>query len=397
MGKIAFIPLRGGSKSIPRKNIRLFCGKPLIYWNLSALCKSGLFDSIVVATDDDQIEEVVNNLEFKGVEVYRRSKESATDTASTEIVVLEFLEYSLGNSTIKESDVLVLVQATSPLTRSNDFLGALDTFYQGGFDSVLTCVRIKNFLWTEDGIPMNYDYMNRPRRQEFSGNLMENGAIYVSRVKNVLESGNRLSGKIGIYEMPEYTRVEIDEEEDWLVAENLMRRYAEYYFVSHDRVRIKLLLSDVDGVLTDSGMYYTNSGDELKKFNTRDGMGFNIIRRKGIKTGIITTENTKIVENRAAKLNLDYLLQGVSGGGKLEGALQICRQEGISIQEVAYIGDDINCRDLLACVGFAACPSDALDEIKAIPGIRTLSRPGGEGVVREFIELLIKEDLIWRE
>ena len=150
---------------------------------------------------------------------------------------------------------------------------------------------------------------------------------------------------------------------------------------------IKLFLSDVDGVMTDAGMYYTESGDEFKKFNTHDGMGFQLLREAGIKTGIITTETTKIVERRAEKLKVDYLYQGKREGGKLIAAQEICQKEGISLDEVAYIGDDINCYDLLVKVGLAACPASATEKIKAIPGIIQLFKSGGDGAVREFIDL----------
>ncbi len=154
-------------------------------------------------------------------------------------------------------------------------------------------------------------------------------------------------------------------------------------------MRIKLFLSDVDGVLTDAGMYYTENGDELKKFNTHDGMGFNLLAKEGIKTGIITTENTKLVERRAAKLKLDYLYQGKGFGNKLDAALEICAKEGITIQEVAYVGDDVNCISLLEAVGLAACPANAVKKVKAIPGIIHLEKNGGDGAVREFIDMIL--------
>ena len=156
-------------------------------------------------------------------------------------------------------------------------------------------------------------------------------------------------------------------------------------------VKIKLFLTDVDGVMTDAGMYYTESGDEFKKFNTHDGMGMKLIQQAGVKTGIITTENTKMVERRAAKLKVDYLYQGIYP--KVNAALEICEKEGISIQEVAYIGDDVNCLELLSIVGLAACPANALPKIKAIPGIIQLQKSGGEGAVREFIEIIFENSL----
>lgn len=156
-------------------------------------------------------------------------------------------------------------------------------------------------------------------------------------------------------------------------------------------VKIKLFLSDVDGVMTDTGMYYTESGDEFKKFNTHDGMGIKLLREAGIKTGIVTSENTKIVERRAAKLKVDYLYQGDSFKDKLDVAKEICLKENISLSEVAYIGDDINCKSLLMAAGLAACPANALDVIKNIPGIIHLQKKGGDGAVREFVEMILKD------
>lgn len=156
-------------------------------------------------------------------------------------------------------------------------------------------------------------------------------------------------------------------------------------------MKIKLFLTDVDGVLTDAGMYYTEAGDELKKFNTRDGMGLKLLREAGIKTGIITTENTKLVERRAAKLKVDHLVQGAYP--KVNAAMEICSKEGISISETAYIGDDVNCIQLLEVVGLAACPADAVKKVKEIPGILILEKNGGEGVVREFADLILEKFL----
>lgn len=154
---------------------------------------------------------------------------------------------------------------------------------------------------------------------------------------------------------------------------------------------IKIFLSDVDGVLTDGGMYYSESGEEQKKFNTRDGMGFQLLQSAGIKTGIITTENTKMVQRRASKLKIDYLYQGKKDGGKLAAALEICEKENVLIKHVAYIGDDINCIDLLKAVGLAACPADAMQAVKNIEGIQVLQLKGGEGVVREFAEIILSK------
>lgn len=382
MKTIAFIPVRGGSKSIPLKNIKPFCGKPLVCWNIEALEDCNLIDEIIVATDSDKIEETVLTQSYKRTKIYRRSAENACDTASTESVMLEYIN----NTHLTQETIFMLVQATSPLTETQHFTEALEIYKKGLYDSMLTCVRNYRFFWNEDGTSKNYDYMNRPRRQNFKGELMENGAFYINTVSNILKSGNRLSGKIGIYEMPEYTATEIDEPDDWIILENLMRKH-----VLSKRLpqpKIKLFLSDVDGTLTDGGMYYSENGDELKKFNTRDGMGFQLLREAGIKTGIITSENTQIVANRAQKLKIDFLIQGKRNGGKLAAAQAICDQIGITLDEVAYIGDDINCQALLEAVGLSACPADACKIIKNIPSIKIMEHKGGEGCVREFIETI---------
>lgn len=382
---IAFIPVRGGTKSIPLKNIKPFCGKPLVCWNIEALENCLDVDEIVVATDSDKIWETVSKRNYKKTVLYRRSDENACDTASTESVMLEYIN----QAKLPDETVFMLVQATSPLTETKHFTEALQIYAKGAYDSMITCVRNYRFFWNEDGTSMNYDYMNRPRRQNFKGMLMENGAFYINTVRNILGSGNRLGGKIGIYEMPEYTATEIDEPDDWMILENLMRKHV-LTSAEKQKAQIKLFITDVDGTLTDGGMYYSERGDELKKFNTRDGMGLQLLRDAGIRTAVITSENTEIVTHRAKKLKVDYLVQGKRDGGKLTVARNLCSQLGITMDEVAYIGDDINCIDLLAAAGHKACPADACEKVKAIPDMNVMTRKGGEGCVREFAEKILK-------
>jgi N-acylneuraminate cytidylyltransferase len=382
MKTIAFIPARGGSKSIPLKNIKIFCGKPLIYWTIKAAVDTDNIDEVIIATDCDEIEKVVNSFSLEKVVVYRRDKVNAADTSSSESVMLEYIS----KRDLPKEDCFILIQATSPLLTSIDLERGLKIFQEN--DAVLSCVRSKRFLWSEDGVSLNYDHKLRPRRQEFDGFLMENGAFYINKIDNILNHKNRISGKIGVSIMPEYTAVEIDEEEDWIVAESLMRRFIPNI---KQQTNIKLVISDVDGVLTDAGMYYSEYGDEIKKFNTHDGMAFQLLREKGIKTGIITSENTNIVTNRAKKLKVDYLFQGKKHGGKLEVVKTICEKENFKLEEVAYIGDDINCFELLSEIGLAACPKDAMNKIRKIPNIICLGKNGGEGVFREFVEIILND------
>ena len=374
---LAFIPVRGGSKSIPLKNIKPFCGKPLVYWNVAALQNAPSIDKIIVATDSPIIKETVASFGFDKVIVYDRKAENACDTASTESVMLEYIEAAK----LSNADVFMLVQATSPLTETSHFEEGMQLYNKGNFDSIISCVRNKRFFWNDDGTSKNYDYRARPRRQEFDGMFMENGAFYINTVANIKKDKNRLSGKIGIYEMQEYTATEIDEPDDWVILENLMQRHV-LSKQKKDYSKIKLVISDVDGVLTDGGMYYSENGDELKKFNTHDGMAFRLMRERGIKTAIITSENTKMVERRAAKLRIDYLMQGKRNGGKLEAAKEICEKIGIKLSEVAFIGDDVNDIELLEQVGFAFCPADAAESVRKLGRIIILATKGGDGAIR---------------
>jgi len=178
-------------------------------------------DEIIISTESDEIAQTALSFGFDKLSIHHRSKENAQDHSSTESVMLEYIE----SAQLADSDRFLLVQATSPFTRTEDFSSAINLLQMSGKDSLLSVVRTKRFFWKEDGTPLNYDYKNRPRRQEFDGLLMENGAFYINSVGNIRTAKNRLSGEIALYEMPEYTALEIDEEHDWLIAEELMKRY----------------------------------------------------------------------------------------------------------------------------------------------------------------------------
>ena len=384
MSTLAFVPVRGGSKSIPLKNIKLLYGRPLVYWVLQSLQQAKKIDHIVVATDSQEIIDAVNGFGFSKMEIFLRSTENAADHSSTESVMLEYLEALKPNN----NNLFILAQATSPFTRAEDFDQAIEQFKNTGVDSLLTCSRIKRFFWNTDGTPINYNYKQRPRRQDFQGALVENGAFYISSVQQILQEKNRISGKIGIYEMPEYAFLELDEPEDWQHAEQVMRKL-------HQNINtiknVKLVLSDIDGVLTDAGMYYTENGDELKKFSTYDGMAFQLFKEKGIKTGLITSENRVLNKRRAEKIGVDFLFQGIKD--KFSVVKELCTKEGLDLQQVAYIGDDVNDASLLSNVGFAACPANAVQKIKSIPGIHILNTKGGAGAVRELADLILQYTL----
>ena len=154
---------------------------------------------------------------------------------------------------------------------------------------------------------------------------------------------------------------------------------------------IKLLLTDLDGVLTDGGIYYTATGEFAKRFHIHDGMGMVLVRQAGIETGIITSEESELVRRRAARLQVDHLYMGKQLGSKLPTMEAHCTRKGISMEEIAYMGDDINCKDLLERVGYPACPADAQGCIKRVASIYVAQRRGGQGALREWINYLFKQ------
>lgn len=383
---VAFIPVRGGSKSIPLKNIKNIAGRPLVYWTIKAACHCSQIDKVYVATDSEAIREAISSFvvesdtgEYNKLCVIDRSEASATDQASTESAMLEFAEnYDFDN--------IVLIQATSPLLDADDLTKGFSAYYTDDVDSVLSVVRQKRFNWQIDSQGMaqaiNYDYFNRPRRQECDGYLVENGAFYITSKERLLKYKNRISGNIKAVEMNENTYFEIDEPSDWIIIENLLNRKIKNH---PKKNQIKMFLTDCDGCLTDGGMYYSEKGDELKKFNTRDGMAIKLMREKGILTGIITGEKTELVRRRSEKLHTDVLELGCNS--KLEKVKDICKKYGISLSEVVYIGDDINDVELLKVVGYSCAPSDAIQEVKDI--VDYVSVNGGSGVIRDVYERFI--------
>lgn len=216
---IAYIPVRGGSIGIPQKNIKPIAGKPLVYWSAKAAADCADIDRVYVSTDSDDIRTVVNGFDLPKVEVVGRSAASATDTASTEFAMLEFAKG-------RAFDNIVLIQATSPLVTSTDLQGGFALLAQGDVDSVVSVVRQKRFTWRINadgyGEPANYDYLNRPRRQDNEGLLIENGAFFITGRQALMNSKCRMSGRIKLYLMSPESYIELDEPEDWIAVEQFL-------------------------------------------------------------------------------------------------------------------------------------------------------------------------------
>ena len=218
---VVMIPARGGSKSIPLKNIKEIAGQPLIYWSLDAAVNSKYVDKVFVSTDSKEIRNVVlayNKQNKEKIEVVDRSYECSVDTATTEDVMFDF-------SNRVDYKNLVLIQCTNPMVTSKDIDECIKIHPK--YDSVLSAVVQKRFYWNlnEDGSinEIGHSIKKRPRRQDWDGVLAENGSIYVISRENLYKGKCRLYGRIGTYIMNDASYYEIDEDVDWIIIENLLK------------------------------------------------------------------------------------------------------------------------------------------------------------------------------
>lgn len=213
MYNVAFIPVRAGSKSIKNKNITLVNNKPLVYWTVSVANNSNL-DKVFVSTDSIEIKTIVESFGFNKVEVIERSEESSSDKATSESALIEFTNKY-------EFDNVVFLQATSPLTQTSDINGALEKFLNSDKKSLISAIKRHQFLWDTKGTPINYDPNNRPRRQEWNGYYIENGAFYISSRNEILKTGCRITPPVEFWEMSVQNIFEIDEPADIDIVEKL--------------------------------------------------------------------------------------------------------------------------------------------------------------------------------
>ena len=378
MKKIGFIPLRKNSKGILNKNKRKMVGRPLFTWVLTEAIFSDL-DEVYVYTDDTQIIDFVE-AEYtwtNKVKALMRGEETATDTASTESAILEFCEKINYNF-----DVFCLLQATSPFTTSTDINNCLQKL-QSGIDTALTVVKTHRFLWQTNGKPINYNPFQRPRRQDFEGLLVENGAVYTTTKSALKKTNNRIGENVSVVEMPEDSLLEIDSETDWIAVEQLL---IERQKQNKGMGKITHLILDVDGVFTDGTVAYTKDGELCKNFDMRDGMGLEMIRQFGIKIIVITSENSKLVAKRMEKLQIEAVYLGVKDKYSL--LKHISQSQNVAFKHMAYIGDDVNDLTNICSVGWSFAPSNAKNEVKHLVDV-LLTKNSGDGAIREACEFIM--------
>ena len=386
---IAIIPARGGSKGIPRKNVRMLAGKPLLAWTVETAQAAGQIDRIVVSTDDEEIGTVARRY---GAEVVWRPAALATDEASSESALLHALQF-LEEEEGYQPDAICFLQCTSPLTTAADIEGTMALVVDDGFDSAVTMTPFHYFLWrdTEQGemVGINHEATRRLRRQERETEYQEVGAVYAMRAEGFREHRFRFFGRIGKYLLPSVRAFEIDDPVDWPVAEALMvasgRAVGSFLPRPRQLAAIEIVVTDFDGVMTDNRAWVNEEGLEAVTVNRGDGWGIELLRAEGFLVACISTETNPVVAARCRKLGIPYW-QGQTD--KLSALQRYLSENGVAPEACLYVGNDTNDTDCMAYVGLAVAPADAAPEAKAEAQWVTAAA-GGEGVVREIARHLL--------
>jgi YrbI family 3-deoxy-D-manno-octulosonate 8-phosphate phosphatase len=380
---LAVIPARGGSKGIPRKNVRPLLGRPLLAHSIGHARSAPSVTRVVVSTDDAEIAAVARQF---GAEVVERPAEISGDAASSESALLHALDY-LRDAEGYEPDLVVFLQATSPLRRPGDVQGAIEALEREGADSLFSACTAHGFVWRlHEGRlrPLTYDYRDRPRRQEIGEDLVENGSIYAFRPRVLREYNNRLGGKVAIYRMDPLDSLQIDEPGDF---ERLERVAA----ARHDRsprpglAAVDLLVLDFDGVMTDNRVLVGQDGTESVWCHRGDGWGIARLKERGMRIVVISTEANPVVGARCRKLGLDFVQ---ACDDKLSALRELAGSLGLGPERVAYVGNDVNDLDCLRWVGTPIAVADAVPEVRPVARLTT-TQPGGHGAVREVADWFI--------
>ncbi|XP_047241119.1 N-acylneuraminate cytidylyltransferase-like [Girardinichthys multiradiatus] len=381
----ALILARGGSKGIPLKNIKTLAGVPLIGWVLRAAIDCRKFDSVWVSTDHDEIEKVAKSW---GAEVHRRSQEVSRDCSTSLETIQEFLE--------KHPDVTVVcnIQATSPCLHPSHLQEALKKITEDGFDSVFSVVRRHQFRWKEvkEGSdqctqPENLNPKNRPRRQDWDGELYENGSFYFATRDLIMKEGCLQGGKVAYFEMELQHSVDIDVDIDWPVAEQRVLRYG--YFGRG----VSMMFCKVSGCLTDGKVFLSVSEEDAVSIHTTDTAGFRMLQKDDVKAVLLISKEDLLMKSLITKLRLMTGCEVMTvGKDPLKDVQSVVEKKKLDWKDVAYMGNDAADASCLKLAGLSAVPADAPPEA-AQAAKYTCKNAGGGGAVRDFVEhvLLQKE------
>lgn len=385
MTTLAIIPARGGSKGILGKNLLPFCGKPLLAWSIEQALRSKYIKSVYVSSDDDEILKVAESYGAIGI---KRPKELATDTSTSEEALLHALNYIEAGSD-QRIDVVVFLQATSPVRKTEDIDNAIEKFLSEGADSLFSAAVLEDFcIWgfRDNRLEsITFNHRNRGLRQDREPSYLENGSIYIFKPEILRKYNNRLGGKIVMYSMEYWKSFEIDKIEDIEICEYFMKNKI---LKKQSRINIKdiqLIVYDFDGVMTNNKVIVFEDGRESIVANRSDGLGVEILKKRGISQIILSTESNDVVRARAKKLNLSVIY---ACKDKKRTLIEYCKKKGYNLSKVVYVGNDINDLEAMEVVGYPIAPADAHIEIKKIAKIVTKAR-GGNGVIREVVDFII--------
>jgi len=381
---IAIILARSGSKGIPKKNIISFCGKPLLAWTIEQALGSRLTKDVYVSSDADDI---LNISKRCGAEIIRRPKGLALDNSSSEKALkhaITFVERNTG----EQIGIVVFLQATSPIRTSEDIDNAIKLFISKKADSLFSAAILEDFcIWKYRNnklVSLSYDYLNRGKRQDGQPLYLENGSMYIFKPEVLEKYNNRLGGKITMYIMDYWKSYEIDTAGDIEICEYFMRNKI---LKKQSRINIKdiqLIVYDFDGVMTDNKVIIFEDGTESIVANRSDGLGVEILKKRGINQIILSTESNNVVRARAKKLDLPVIY---ACEDKKSTLIKYCKEKGHNLSKVVYVGNDINDLEAMEVVGYPIAPADAHIEIKKIAKIVTKVR-GGDGVIREIVDFI---------
>ncbi|GAA1468151.1 acylneuraminate cytidylyltransferase [Microbacterium thalassium] len=376
---VAIIPARGGSKGVPRKNLRRVGGIPLVARAVVAAARAESVDRVVVTTDDADIAAVAAEW---GAEIVERPAEISGDTASSESALLHALDVLADRGV--DVKVVAFLQATSPFIDPDALDEAVRVVRSRRRDSVFSAVETYGFLWAKGAgdaaAAVNHDASHRPRRQDREPHYLETGAFYVMRAAGFRAHEHRFFGSVGIIEVPERTAVEIDTEGELELARALAPLVDRT-----DPIDVDAVVTDFDGVHTDDTAVVDQNGRESVVVSRSDGWGVGALRRAGIPVAILSTETNPVVSARAAKLGVDAR-QGL--GDKLSALREWAADCGIPLSRIAYLGNDVNDLACLEQVGWPIAVADAHPSVIASARV-VLDRRGGHGAVRELADRVL--------
>jgi len=370
------IPARGGSQGVPRKNLALVGGRPLVARAVSSALAAPCVDAVVVSTDDEEIAAVAR---AAGAEAVMRPDALSGDTASSESALLHALD-----RLEHDPEVTVMVQCTSPFIDPADLDAAVRRVLDGEADSVFSGLRTHEFQWRATGTGgvtgVGHDPARRPRRQDRAPHYRETGAFYVMRTSGLREHRHRFFGRIDVQPVPTAHAVEVDEPADLELA-----RAIALIADRPEPLDVDAVVTDFDGVHTDDRVYVDQDGRETVAVSRGDGMGVARLREAGVRMLILSSEINPVVAARARKLGVP-VLQGQAD--KATALRKWLADEGLDPARVAYVGNDVNDLGCLALVGWPIAVPDAHRSVLAAARV-TLTRPGGEGAVRELCERVL--------